>query len=182
MSITSKPNIKIIKNNLLMVIVDEDAPAYLPFTLNFKATMNDKILGPLGFITLLSNVTKTVNITLKSDYLGMISLFSPEGYDIETPPNIEKQLPIECTNQGNGKTISEFEVIENPLGFIVYFDPVNLTLDIDEKKITNLKIIAPNNFSGNETITISSTPHFYYNYSIVGHPEKTKINVFYNSP
>jgi len=177
-----KPNIKYTKEIVLAVSVNMDAPAYEEFSLMLEAKIYDRLVGPFGFITLLSPASKNVNFSLTPDYLALIDLYTPEGTDIETPPLIEKKFPIEVTNLGNGKTIVEFEVLEEPPGFNTYFDPVNLTLDIKEEKIINLMITAPSDFSGYETITIGYTPHFYYNYSIIGTTELKTILVFYSPP
>jgi len=144
--------------------------------------MDWEIKGPLGFITFLSPVNKTVNITLIPDYWGVVFYELPEGSLIETPPLIEKQLPIIVHNLANGKTLIESEIVLYPPDFIVYLDPENLILDVGENKTMYLKVTAPSNFSGTEIIKTKFTPHFYYNYSLAGMPEIITFAVFYFPP
>jgi hypothetical protein len=167
--------------NNIYIIVDENAPAYEEFNLTIQTTMDHEIKGPLGFITLLSPAIKTENITLIPDYWGVVSYELPEGNLIETPPLIEKQLPIIVENLANGKTLIESEIIEYPPDFILYLDPEELILDVGENKTTYLKVIAPSNFSGIEIIRTKFTPHFYYNYSLMGLPETFYFCCYYDT-
>ena len=177
-----KQNIKESYNNFIIIFLDLNAPAYEEFNITIQATMDWEIKGPLGIITFLSPANKTVNITLIPDYRANWGYLLPEGSVIETPPLIEKQLPIIVYNYGNGKTLIESEIIIYPPGFIVYLDPENLILDVGENKTMYLEVIAPSNFSGTETILTKFTPHFYYNYSLVGMPEIITFHFYYFPP
>lgn len=177
--IPPKQNIKYSGYSNLYVTVTEKAPAFEKFPITIKATMDRELKGPFRFITLLSPATITKNVTLIVGYWVPMGYYFPEGIEIETPPLIEKQLPIIAHNFGNGKTLLECEIIESPPGFLVNFDPENLILEVGEENTTYLKITAPSNFSGRETIITSFTPHYYYNYSIMDHTENITINVFY---
>jgi hypothetical protein len=179
MKIPTKQNIKYLGYSNLKVTVTEKAPAFEKFPITIQATMDRELKGPFGFITLLSPATITKNVTLIAGYWVPMGYYFPEGIEIETPPLIEKQLPIIAHNFGNGKTLLECKIIESPTGFLVYFDPENLILEVGEENTTYLKITAPSNFSGRETIITSFTPHYYYNYSIMDHTENISINVFY---
>ena len=174
-----KPNIKDSIHDNIFINLNENAPAYEEFNITIQATMDLEIRGPLGFITILSPAITIVNITFIPDYWGVVSYVTPEGNLLETPPLIEKQLPIEVENLANGKTIIETEILEVPDDFIIYFDPEELILDVGEEKTLYIKVIAPSNFSGRETIRTKYTPHFYYNYSLTGWSEIILFNFYY---
>lgn len=179
--IPNKQNIIESSNSFIHIVLYEKAPAYEEFNITIQATMDLEIKGPLGFVTFLSPAKKTVNITLIPDYWGVFNYELPEGTLIETPPLIEKQLPIEIKNIANGKTIIESEIIINPPDFIIYFDPEELIIEVGETKTMYLKVIAPSNFSGRETIRTYFTPHFYYNYSLVGPLEVITFHFYYDT-
>lgn len=177
-----KQNIRESYYNPIFIVLDEHAPAYEEFNITIQATMDYEIKGPLGFITLISPTNITVNLTLIPDYWGIVSYMLPEGSIIETPPLMEKQLPIIVQNLANGKTLIESEIILTPPDFIVYLAPENLILGVGENKTMYLNVIAPSNFSGVETILTKFTPHYYYNHSIVGSIEIISFAVFYFPP
>ena len=166
--------------NHIFITIDENAPAYEEFNITIQATMDRELRGPFGFITFLSPANITINITLIPDYWGVVFYELPEGSIIETPPLIEKQLPIIVQNLANGKTLIESEIIEYPPDFIIYFNPEELILDIGETKTLYMKIMAPSNFSGREVIRTKFTPHFYYNYSLMGLAEIFIFNCYYD--
>jgi hypothetical protein len=178
--IPKKQNIKESYNNFIRIFLRLDAPAYKGFNITLQATMDRKIKGPLGLITLLSQANKIVNITLIPEYYGNVGYCLPEGNVIETPPLIEKQLPIKLYNFGNGKSLIESEIISAPSDFIVYLDPENLILDVLENKSIYLKVIAPSNFSGIETITSKFTPSFLGRPDLEGPPEIITFYCNYN--
>jgi len=174
--IPSKHNKKESSHTNIQVSLDEKAPAFERCNITIQATMDHEIKGPLGFITLLSPAKITVNLTVVPDYFGLISCELPEGNFIETPPLIEKQLPIILYNKGNGYSRIKSEILEYPSDFIIYIDPENLYLDVGENKTTYLKVLAPSNFSGRETIQTKFTPNY------VGRPElkgPSEIITFY---
>jgi len=161
----------------LVVHVNDSAPAFEEFPITIKATTDREIKGPFGLISFLSPATITKNITLRADYTGIISYYVQDS--IETPPQIEKQLPVIAENMANGKTIIECEIIESLPDFVVYFDPEELVLEVGEEKTTYLNITAPVDFSGEGMIMVCFTPHYFYNYSIVGASFNHTIKVFY---
>ncbi|UCF50542.1 MAG: hypothetical protein JSU91_03425 [Thermoplasmatales archaeon] len=175
-----KQNIKELYNNFIRIFLKLDAPAFEAFNITLQATMESEIKGPLGFITFLSPANKIVNITLLPDYYGNVGYLLPEGNIIETPPLVEKQLPIKLYNFGNGKSLIESEIISAPSDFIVYLDPENLILDVLENKTIYLKVIAPSNFSGIETITSMFTPSFLGRPDLKGQPEIITFYCNYN--
>jgi hypothetical protein len=136
--------------------------------------------GPFGLFTVMQSTTQVVNITFTVAYKPLIMLHLPEGNIVETPPLVQVELPIGIKNLGNGKTIVENEVVEYPSDWIVSL-PSQVILDVDEYKEMNLTIIAPSNFSGEEMIRVSFTPHYYYNYSLIGSTAYITI-LTYNRP
>jgi hypothetical protein len=167
--------------NYIFITIDENAPAYEEFNITIQAKMDHEIKGPLGLITFLNSATKTVNITLIPDYWGCVKYKLPEGNIIETPPLIEKQLPIIVYNCGNGKTLIESEIISAPPDFIIYIEPEILILDVLENKTMYLKVIAPSNFSGIVTIHTKFTPSFLGRPELQGPPEIIIFSFYYFS-
>jgi len=165
--------------NHIFVTIDEKAPAFKRFNITIQATMDRQVKGPLRFITFLSPAKITVNLTLIPDYWGLVSFKLPEGNIIETPPLIEKQLPIIAYNLGNGITYIKSEIFLIPPDFIIYLDPENLILDVGENKTMYLKILAPSNFSGIETIYTKFTPHFLGRPDLQGPIEIIYFNFHY---
>jgi len=126
-------------------------------------------------------ITKVVNVTFSVAYKPLIQPQFPETNVIEAPPLVQVELPIGIENLGNGKTIVVNEVVDNPDGWIVSI-PDQLIVDVDEYQEMNLSIVAAEDFSGVETITVSFTPHSFDNYSLVGQTIYASFLAFYNPP
>jgi hypothetical protein len=103
----------------------------------------------------------------------------PKGNIIKTPPLVQVELPIGITNLGNGKTIVQNEVVNYPSGWTVAL-PAQVVLEVNKYKEMNLTIIAPSNFSGEKTITVSFTPHSFDNYSLIGQTTYASILAYYH--
>jgi len=165
-TIPREENNPMILHDYLTVGVDEDAPAFEVFPVTIQVTV-ESARGPLGLLTLMQGTNRTVDVTFNVAYKPLIQPFFPQTDIIETPPLVQVELPIGIKNLGNGRTIVANEVVHYPEGWIVSL-PAQLILDVDEYKEMNLTIIAPSNFSDEETITVSFTPHSFENYSLVG--------------
>ena len=164
----------------LSVMVADNAPAFEVFPVTIQTTIEPSH-GLFGFITILQGVTKVVNVTFTVGYKPLLQFSFPDTDIIETPPLVQVDFPIRISNLGNGKTIVENEVVNYPDGWNVSL-PVQVVLDVCESKEINATILAPYNFSGEESITFKFTPHSYDNYSLVGESTYTTILAYYNPP
>jgi hypothetical protein len=178
--IPPKQNTYEILSDILTVYVGEGAPALEFFPVTIQATIEPRY-GHFGFIPMMQGTTETENVTFTVAYWPLLYLRLPEGNTIETPPYVQVELPIEIGNLGNGKTIVENEVESFPEGWIVSM-PAQLVLEVNEFKEMNLSIISTYNFSNEETIRISFTPHSYENYSLVGTTYYVTILAYYHPP
>jgi len=172
-----KENSHEIVHTWLSVSVADDAPAFALCPITIQTTVKP-LRGPFGFITVMHGITKVVNVTFSVAYKPLIQPFFPQTNLIETPPLVQVELPIGIKNLGNGRTIVANEVVDYPEGWIVSL-PTQLILEVDEYKEMNLTIIAPSNFSDEETITVSFTPHSFDNYSLVGTITYASFLVYY---
>lgn len=164
----------------LAVQVDDDAPAFQTFPVTIETTI-EPLYGPFGFLPLLQGTTQVVEVTFIVGYKPLIQPYYPQGNVIETPPLVQVKLPIGIKNLGNGHTIVANEVVSLPVGWTVAL-PGELVLEVDEYKEMNLSILAPSDFLGQETITVSFTPHSYENYSLVGQTIYTTFLAYYIPP
>jgi hypothetical protein len=176
--IPPKENSYEIVHTQLVVQVADDTPAFELCPITIQTTV-EPLHGPFGFLTMMQNTSQIVNVTFTVGYKPLIQLSLPETNIIETPPQIQVELPIGITNLGNGRTTVVNEVLDYPNDWIVAL-PSQVILDVGEYKEINLSIIAPSNFSGVETITMGFTPHSSENYSLVGLRTFLNVLVYYN--
>jgi hypothetical protein len=161
----------------LAVQVDDDAPAFQIFPVAIQATV-EPLLGPFGLLPVLQGTTQIFHVSFIVGYKPLIQPHYPQGIVIETPPAVPVNLPIGIENLGNGRTIVANQVVNMPVGWTVDL-PAELVLEVDEYKEMNLSILAPLDFLGQKTITVSYTPHSYENYSLVGETIYTTFLAFY---
>jgi hypothetical protein len=175
-----KENSHEIVHTWLTIQVADDAPAFALCPITIQTTVVP-LRGPFGFITVMQGITKVINVTFTVAYKPLIQPQFPETNVIETPPLVQAELPIGITNLGNGRTIVVNEIVDYPFGWSVSL-PAQIMVDVGEYNEMNLSIVAPSNFSGVETITVSFTPHSSDDYSLVGETCYATILAFYNPP
>jgi hypothetical protein len=175
-----KENSHQIVHTQIAVQVSDVAPAFELCPVTIQAII-EPLHGPFGFLTMMLGTSQFVNVTFTVGYKPLIKLSLPETNIIETPPEIQVELPMGITNFGNGRTTVENEVLNCPDDWIVAL-PSQVILDVGEYKEINLSIIAPSNFSGVETIALGFTPHSSENYSLVGSLTVINILAYYNPP
>jgi len=175
-----KENSHQILHTLLTVQVADDAPAFELCPITIQTTI-EPLRGPFGLITVMQGITKVVNVTFTVGYKPLIQPHYPQGNIIKTPPLVQVQLPIGIKNLGNGRTIVANEVTDYPEGWIVSL-PAQLVFEVNEYKEMNLSFIAPSNFSGVESITVSFTPHSFDNYSLTGQTTYASVLAYYQPP
>jgi len=144
------------------VSVDENAPAYETSYFTLKATSASIFKGPLGFVPpLIHAVEHAQDIPFVPGYIPIIDV-NPETYSIETPPGQITELSLHMKNLGNGLTMIESEIIQIPSDdWWCYIQPETI-LDVDETKDVPLFIMAPQNFTGHETIELAFIGSYYY--------------------
>lgn len=164
----------------LSVAVEDQAPAFELCPVKIQLTVKPRH-GPFGFIPLLQGTTQDFHVTFFVGYKPLIQSHYPQGNVIETPPLVQVELPIQITNLGNGKTIVENEVVNYPNGWVVSL-PEQLILEVGETKEMNLSLVAPADFSGEASITVSYTPHSFDNYDLVGETWYASFYAYYQAP
>lgn len=161
--------------SILGVLVNENAPAFEPFCVKIKASVND-ISGPFGFLTFINDFEIIQSIFFTANYLSIMKV-TPESNYIETTPGTTVVDPITVENLGNGKTLVDIQFINFPEEWSLIIDPPQLIIEVDESKVTNLSITPPLDFYGYGTIVLRFTPKYYYNPEIEGLPENIVIGV-----
>jgi len=176
--IPPKQNIQQLCLNQLTIDLDWDTPAYemIPITIETKI---EPIIGPSGTLVLIRGLTNQTTIYAMIKYHSSLSFDFPEGQTFETPPLSQLEVPVEIYNHGNGKTLVENEVYDQPSGWNVSL-PSQFVMEQDEQTNFIVTLMAPSNFSGYENIILKFTPHYYYNYSEVGGTYFEYIQVYYN--
>ncbi|HWR28117.1 MAG TPA: hypothetical protein VN377_06760 [Candidatus Thermoplasmatota archaeon] len=175
-----KENIQQISMNQLTIDLDYWTPAYelIPITIE---TRIEPILGPSGSLVLIRGTTYRETIYVMAQYRSGLGINYPEGQTFETPPLIQVEVPLEIYNHGNGKTLVESEVDDSPPGWNISL-PSQLILEQQEEAEILVTLMAPSDFSGYESVWLDFTPHYYYNYSVVGYTYSAHISVMYNPP
>jgi hypothetical protein len=146
------------QSTFLIVAVNEYAPAFSPFMVEIKASVND-VFGPFGFLTLIQGCEVTTNPIFEAGYRPRI-VVTPENYYLETSPGTTVIDPITVTNLGNHITTIEVDLIDVPQNWIVSIPP-QIVLPVNDSMIMNLSITPPLDFYGIETINVSFTPKIY---------------------
>lgn len=162
-----------IQDTSLFVSVNEQAPAFEPFVITIKASV-DTMMGPFGFLSFIQGYVVTNEIYFMAGYHPGINV-TPENYYLETTPGTPVTDPITVENLGNGKTLVDIQIIDLPQGWNAVLSPSQLVIEVDESSITNLTVIPPYNFYGMGTIELSFTPRYYNNPMYQGGP--TYINI-----
>jgi hypothetical protein len=164
-----------VKQSILGVSVNENAPAFEPFCVKIKASVND-IPGPFGFLTFINDFEIIQSIFFTTNYLSIMKV-TPESNYIETTPGTTVVDPITVENLGNGKTLVDIQLNDFPEEWSLIIDPPQLIIEVDESKVTNLSITPPLDFYGHGTIVLIFTPKYYYNPEIEGLSEVIFIHV-----
>ena len=163
-----------IKQAVLKVSVNENAPAFKISTVKIKASVNDK-LGPFGFLTFINEYDNIFDIGFVADYYPNINV-TPESNYIVTTPGTTVVDPITIENLGNGKTRVNIEVINHPTGWSINIVS-SIILEVNESRVTNLYIVSPFDFYGMENIILSFTPEYLGAPWIHGDPTIVYITV-----
>jgi hypothetical protein len=177
-TIPRNENTYYIEYTVLSLQVADDAPAFELFPVTIQATM-EPLYGPFGLFTVMQGTTQVVNVTFTVGYRPLIMPQFPQGDIIKTPPLVQVEFPIGITNLGNDRTIVQNEVVDYPNGWTITL-PAQLCLEVGEYWEMNLSIIAPSDFSGEKTITVSFTPHSADDPSLIGETTYESILTYYH--
>ena len=148
-----------IQDTCLVVSVNEQAPAFEPFVITIKASV-DTMMGPYGYLPFIKGFVVTNEIYFMAEYYPNINV-TPESYFLETTPGTPVTNPITVENLGNGKTLVDIELMSIPEFWNFVISPSQLIIDVGESKITNLTILPPWDFYGIGIVTLSFTPRSY---------------------
>lgn len=162
---------QVIQNNIvIMISVDETAPAYKDGTISIRA-----YVPKIGMI---QGFDKTFQLTLKPAFLGMLSVL-PETQHKLIGPMDTAEIPIRVTNLGNGRTKALFRVTS------VYDDWMSIVTDqiILEPKQTStifFNVKPPKGFGYHDeskTFIIEYIPAWAENPEIRAYPEYVSIAI-----
>jgi hypothetical protein len=176
--IPPKKNIHQMSMNQLSIDLDYFTPAFEVIPVKIVVTI-DSIIGPFRHFSLIHGTTYNTTVYCMAQYRPQLGFEYPEGDIIETPPLTQVEFPLMIENYGNGKTLVENEVFHSPIGWNISL-PSQTILEWGEEKEILLTFTAPSNFSGFDVINLQFTPHYYYNYSLMGHSDYVNIIVMYN--
>jgi len=169
-------DISTVEHMNLTIAVNEYAPAFSPFEVQIKASVDD-VVGPFGFLTLIKGFEATHMIAFEAGYRPLI-VVTPEYTYLETSPGTTVIDPITVTNLGNGITRIIVDFIEVPQNWTVSINPPQIELLVNQSFIMNLSITPPIDFYGIETINLSFTPQKYpYQPGCEGPPTNVTIAV-----
>ena len=147
--------------------VNDDAVAYSQLKITVIAKAKEK-KGPIGLLTYIKKSDNvTMDISVNPKYVPVIDVKSDFSYK-EIPPFNVTKLPVNITNQGNGKTI----VLIEPLNVSEHFNismPKSIMLEINDTKPVIISVSPDNDFD-QETLKISFTPQYYADESLTGTP------------
>lgn len=164
-----------VRQTQLVVSVNRYAPAYEPFNIQFKASV-DSVFGPFGFLPFIDGNEHIFNLYLMADYFPCIHV-TPEYDSLETTPGTTVIDPITVENLGNGKTRVNTQIVNIPQNWLVILSPSQLAIEVNESEMTNLSIKPPYDFYGYGVITLSFTPQYYNNPVHQGNPVYIQIMV-----
>jgi len=158
------------KSIVIMISVDESAPAYKDGTISIRA-----YVPKIGMIQAFD---KTFQLTLKPAYLGMLNV-QPETQHRLIGPMDTAEIPIQVTNLGNGRTKALFRVTST------YEDWMSIVTDqiILEPQQTGtifLNVKPPKGFGYHDdsrTFIIEYIPTWAEAPEIRGYPEQLSIAI-----
>lgn len=151
------PN-QVIENNIvIMVSVNEDAPAFKDGTISIRATVPK--------IGIIDGFSKEFQITFKAAYLPMLSIIPLLGDKIKISPYNETKIPIDITNLGNGRTRVSAEIENASENLNVSIE--DIILEVKQTKQIFLTVIADHKFDV-ESIILKFTPAWSENPELTG--------------
>ena len=136
----------------ISIELDIDAPAYGSGYVTCRAKVPK--------IGMIAGYEQDFTIKFKPAYLPLIQAELPLGSPIKISPYIEKIIPINITNLGNGRTLLRFEIVDRSESFNTTLEEI--IIDVDEKKTAELVIFSDHKFD-KEQIIIKMTPYLAAN-------------------
>ena len=145
-----------IQQTNLTVAVNDQAPAYKPFFISMKASV-DTVFGPFGFLSFIHGFEQTFSLGFVPGYLPRIVVIPASDYINVTPGNTSHLL-INITNTGNAKTKVMTNIVDWPSGhWLISIHSVVLDVNITDEIC--LSVVPPNDFNGTDNLTITFTPY-----------------------
>ncbi|MEF8879778.1 MAG: hypothetical protein V5A64_05245 [Candidatus Thermoplasmatota archaeon] len=142
----------------LTIKIKEEATAFQKDSINLDINSNVVKDPYINFFTLVNQTQTSEKIPITTGYTPKIDLQLTKNKEI--PPEQESIIPINITNQGNGKTTVSLKVMRHSQNF----HNVSLSedqIDVEQGKMETvyLNIIPVKDFA-NETIEIRFTPSY----------------------
>jgi len=163
-NITSEAT-KVDSNIKLSVKINDDATALSDLKITVKAKAAE-VKGPLGLASWVKESDNaTLEIAVKPDYLAEIEV-NPDFDFKEIPPFNITKIPVNITNNGNGKTKVVMELLNATEHFNITI-PGYLVIDVNETKQFIIEVEPDNDFD-QETLKINFAPSYYEDSSLTG--------------
>jgi len=153
------------KSIVIMVSVDESAPAYKDGTISIRATVPK--------IGIIDGFSKEVQLTVKAAYFPMLSIMPLLGDKIKISPYKETKIPLDIQNLGNGRTRVFAEIENASKNFNVSIE--DIIIDVGETKQIFLTVIADHKFDV-ESIILKFTPAWSENPVLTGKSSSFKLS------
>lgn len=150
---------------VLIVNVDETAPAFLDFNVKLKATAR-ATTSRFKLVTI-DSITSYAEVRMQPNYVPFISITEPEGNQFNVSSNSITNIPINITNLGNGPTLITFEIIDEPKDWALHIRE-SVELSVGEKTTENLTVKTDNNPNQRYTIQLKLTPSYYHDPTLTG--------------
>ncbi len=152
-------------NPEVTVVINSDAVARSDLKITVIAKAKE-VKGPLGIFSWVKESDNvTLDISIQPEYVPLIEIKSDFDFK-EIPPFNITELPVNITNNGNGKTKILIEALNVTKHFnLTYTD--SIVLDIGETKQVIIEVEPDNDF-GQETLEISFTPSYSEDTSLTG--------------
>lgn len=131
------------KTTLLIISPQEGAPSK-PYNLDLKASCDD--------IGRIKGAEHSDSVMFKPGFSPCLDINAPQFK--ECPRNQSTVIPINVTNCGNKRTLVDWEIYQPPEGFELSIVPPYFIFDINETTQFYLKIKPPNDYIGDEIITV----------------------------
>ena len=152
----------------LTITLDETAPAYERGSIELSVSTPD-IKGKFKKITLIRGFEQKFYVNIMPSYRALMNINPISGVNYELKPYKTKDIPIEITNKGNGKTtvLIEIEKVSDEWAVDI-IEPI--ILEPDDSKIVYLKVKTDDKYD-KAIIAIKFTPIWAENVEIKGQSE-----------
>jgi hypothetical protein len=150
---------------ILFVKVDENAPAFLDFSIKIKATARETS-SRFGLVTI-DSITTSAEVFMQPNFVPSISVSEPEGNQFNISSNNQAKIPINVTNLGNGRTLIDFELLNEPKYWTLNIQE-SVILEVGEETTVYLHVKPDDKPNQRHVIQLRITPSYYRDKSLSG--------------